>query len=147
MAETIEAAGAGLVVLAGYMRVLGDAFVQRFHGRMLNIHPSLLPRYRGLDTYRRVLQAGDGWHGASVHFVTEDLDSGPVIAQAPVPVLADDDEQSLSTRVKARERVMYPQVIDWFASGRLEMRAGAAWLDGGRLARPHVFEWTGEVPA
>lgn len=125
-----------LVVLAGFMRILSDGFVNRFLGRTLNIHPSLLPRYPGLHTHRRALEAGDSEHGASVHFVTPELDGGPVVLQARVPVLPGDDEDTLAARVLRQEHVIYPRVIGWYASGRLGYRDGAAWLDGQRLDTP-----------
>jgi phosphoribosylglycinamide formyltransferase-1 len=130
----------GLVVLAGFMRILGPAFVDRFGDRMLNIHPSLLPRHRGLHTHRRVLEAGDREHGASAHFVTRELDGGPVVIQASVPVRDGDDETSLAERVLAVEHRIYPEAIRWFAAGRLRCRDGAAWLDGRRLDRPVHIE-------
>lgn len=136
--EALERSGAELVVLAGFMRLLAPWLVARWQGRMLNVHPSLLPKYRGLHTHRRVLAAGERMHGASVHFVTADLDSGPVVLQAQVPVLPTDDEQSLMARVQAREHEIYPQVIGWFAEGRLEWRDGAPWLDDLPLSRPLV---------
>ena len=126
----------GLVVLAGFMRILSDGFVNRFLGRMINIHPSLLPRYPGLHTHRRALAAGDAEHGASVHFVTPELDGGPVVLQARVPVLPGDDEDTLAARVLRQEHVIFPQVVQWFAAGRLALRDGAAWLDGQRLDTP-----------
>lgn len=126
----------GLVVLAGFMRILSDGFVNRFLGRTLNIHPSLLPRYPGLHTHRRALEAGDAEHGASVHFVTPELDGGPVVLQARVPVLPGDDEDTLAARVLRQEHVIYPRVVSWFAQGRLVFRDGAAWLDGKRLDTP-----------
>jgi len=128
-----------LVVLAGFMRILSDEFVLRFSGRMLNIHPSLLPKYAGLHTHRRALEAGDREHGASVHFVTPELDGGPVVLQAKVPVLPGDDEDSLAARVLREEHVIYPQSIGWFAAGRLAFRDGAAWLDARRLEAPVVL--------
>jgi len=128
-----------LVVLAGFMRILSDEFVLRFAGRMLNIHPSLLPKYAGLHTHRRALEAGEREHGASVHFVTPELDGGPVVLQAKVPVLPGDDEDSLAARVLREEHVIYPQSIGWFAAGRLAFRDGAAWLDGRRLEAPVVL--------
>jgi len=109
-----------LVVLAGFMRILTAEFVAHYRGRLLNIHPSLLPAFRGLHTHRRVLKSGVQEHGASVHFVTDDLDAGPVIIQARVPVLPDDDEDSLAARVLLEEHRIYPQAIHWFAQGRLE---------------------------
>ncbi len=129
-----------LVILAGFMRILGPAFVDRFEGRTLNIHPSLLPRHRGLHTHRRVLEAGEREHGASVHFVTRELDGGPVVIQARVPVRDDDDEASLAARVLAEEHRIYPQAVAWFATGRLRFADGAAWLDGRRLEEPVVLE-------
>jgi phosphoribosylglycinamide formyltransferase-1 len=129
-----------LVILAGFMRILGPAFVDRFEGRTLNIHPSLLPRHRGLHTHRRVLEAGEREHGASVHFVTRELDGGPLVLQVKVPVRDDDDEASLAARVLAQEHRIYPQAIAWFATGRLRCAEGAAWLDGRRLDGPVVLD-------
>jgi phosphoribosylglycinamide formyltransferase 1 len=134
----LAASGAELVVLAGFMRVLAPELVQAWQGRMLNIHPSLLPRYRGLHTHRRVLEAGDAVHGTSVHYVTEELDGGPVILQAQVAVLPGDDEQSLERRVQAREHEIYPQVVGWIAQGRLSWRDGGPCLDGRPLVEPVV---------
>lgn len=131
--------GAQLVILAGFMRVLGPAMVHAWHGRMLNVHPSLLPRYRGLHTHRRVLEAGERMHGASIHYVTEELDGGPVVLQARIPVLAGDDEESLMRRVQAREHEVYPRVVEWIAAGRLVWRQDGPWLDGRRLARPVIL--------
>jgi phosphoribosylglycinamide formyltransferase-1 len=129
-----------LVILAGFMRILGPNFVDRFAGQMLNIHPSLLPLHRGLHTHRRVLEAGEREHGASVHFVTRELDGGPVVLQARVPVRDDDDEASLAARVLEQEHRIYPQAVGWFASGRLRFAEGAAWLDGQRLDSPVVID-------
>ena len=119
-----------LVVLAGFMRILGDDFVRHYEGRMLNIHPSLLPRHRGLDTHNRCLEAGDAEHGASVHFVTPELDAGPVVVQARVPVEPDDSPEALASRVLEQEHRIYPQAIRWFAEGRLKLQDGHALLDG-----------------
>ena len=124
LARCIDDYRPGLVVLAGFMRILGEEFVDRYAGRILNIHPSLLPRYRGLHTHRRVLEAGERVHGASVHFVTRELDGGPVVIQARVPVLDDDDEATLARRVLAQEHRIYPECIGWYASGRLRLRDG-----------------------
>jgi len=129
-----------LVVLAGYMRVLDPAFIAHYAGRLLNIHPSLLPEFRGLDTHRRALAARAAWHGCTVHFVTDELDAGPLIAQARVRVRADDTEASLAAQVHAREHVLYPLVIGWFAAGRLREQSGRAWLDGRPLTAPVVLE-------
>lgn len=130
--------GARLVVLAGFMRVLGPGLVQAWRGRMLNVHPSLLPLHRGLNTHRRALEAGDRMHGASIHFVTEELDGGPVILQARIPILPGDDEARLARRVQDREHQVYPQVVDWVAAGRLAWCDGGPWLDGRRLVEPVV---------
>lgn len=110
-----------LVVLAGFMRILTEDFVRAFQGRMLNVHPSLLPKYRGLNTHQRALDAGDKVHGVSIHFVTEDLDGGPVIARAEVPVRPDDTAETLAERVQSQEHVLYPIVIRWFCEGRLQL--------------------------
>lgn len=133
-----------LVILAGFMRIVDEDLLAAFPGRVLNIHPSLLPRYRGLDTYQRVLEAGDEFHGSSVHFVTEELDGGPVIAQVRIRTGADRDPEHLKARVQAAEHWLYPKVIGWFAAGRLEMRSGSIWLDGARLSAPRVFSENGE---
>jgi phosphoribosylglycinamide formyltransferase-1 len=125
-----------LVALAGFMRILTPAFVRHYAGRLINIHPSLLPAFRGLRTHERALAAGAREHGASVHFVTEELDGGPVIAQAVVPVLPDDDADRLAARVLAAEHRLYPTVIGWFAAGRLDYRDGMARLDGHALRQP-----------
>jgi len=140
LAETVARFEPGLVVLAGFMRILGPEFVDRFAGRLVNIHPSLLPAYRGLHTHRRVLEAGDPVHGASVHFVTRELDGGPVVLQSRVPVRDDDDEATLSARVLAEEHRIYPECIGWFAAGRLQLRAGIVMLDDQPLLAPVVRE-------
>jgi phosphoribosylglycinamide formyltransferase-1 len=119
-----------LVVLAGFMRIFTPEFVAHYQGRLLNIHPSLLPAFRGLHTHRRVLESGAQEHGASVHFVTDDLDAGPVIIQARVPVLPDDDEDRLAARVLREEHRIYPQAIHWFALGRLQLQDKQVLLDG-----------------
>jgi phosphoribosylglycinamide formyltransferase-1 len=110
-----------LVVLAGFMRILGDEFVRRFRGRLMNIHPSLLPSFAGLHTHRRALEAGCRIHGCTVHFVTPRLDNGPVIIQAAVPVYADDSEETLAARVLEQEHRVYPQAVRWFVDGRLTL--------------------------
>ena len=135
LAREIDASGAELVALAGFMKILSPDFVARYTGRLLNIHPSLLPDYKGLHTHRRVLEEGAVRHGASVHFVTAELDGGPVVLQAALQVVAGETEQTLSARVQRLEHRIYPQVIGWMASGRLAWR-GAPWLDGAPLTRP-----------
>jgi len=124
LAAAIERHRPDLVVLAGFMRILGDAFVARFAGRMINIHPSLLPMFPGLHTHRRALEEGVKVHGATVHFVTPSLDHGPIVAQAAVPVLPGDDEQTLAARVLAQEHRIYPMALRWFAEERLVIRDG-----------------------
>jgi phosphoribosylglycinamide formyltransferase 1 len=138
LGRCIEAYGPDLVVLAGFMRVLSGPFVERYAGRMLNIHPSLLPKYRGLHTHRRVLDAGDRSHGATVHFVTAELDGGPLILQSQVPVKTGDTESQLASRVQATEHVIYPRAIEWIADGRLQWNEGAPSLDGKPLKEPVV---------
>jgi len=125
----------GLVVLAGFMRVLTSSFVQHYHGRLFNIHPSLLPEFKGLRTHERVLAAGVKAHGASVHFVTEDLDSGPVVIQARIPVLPTDSVETLAARVLKEEHRIYPQAIHWFAQGRLQLQERYVLLDGQPVTR------------
>ncbi|EIY4965694.1 MAG: phosphoribosylglycinamide formyltransferase [Klebsiella quasipneumoniae] len=129
----IDAYAPDLVVLAGYMRILSPAFVSHYQGRLLNIHPSLLPKYPGLHTHRQVLENGDEEHGTSVHFVTDELDGGPVILQAKVPVFADDSEEEVTARVQTQEHAIYPLVISWFVEGRLRMVGNHAWLDERQL--------------
>jgi phosphoribosylglycinamide formyltransferase-1 len=136
LAEAIGACSPSLVVLAGFMRILTPHFVQRFAGKILNIHPSLLPKYPGLHTHRRAIEAGDTEHGATVHFVTEELDRGPRILQARVAVAADDTEATLGERVLAQEHRIYPLAVSWHCSGRLRYQAGQAWLDGRPLSEP-----------
>jgi phosphoribosylglycinamide formyltransferase-1 len=125
-----------LVVLAGFMRILTPAFVRHYHGRMLNIHPSLLPAFRGLDTHRRALAAGVAEHGLSIHFVTDELDGGPVIIQKKVPILPGDDVRTLTARVQDAEHRLYPRVIRWFAEGRLQLCDHRVIFDGKPLAAP-----------
>ena len=134
LAASIDRYAPDLVVLAGFMRILTPAFVAHFSGRLLNIHPSLLPRFRGLHTHRRALEAGATEHGASVHFVTAELDGGPVILQARVPVQPGDDPPRLGARVLAAEHRIYPKAVGWFAQGRLRLgEDGRARLDGAVL--------------
>ena len=131
---TIDQHQPDLVVLAGFMRILTPAFVQHYHGRLLNIHPSLLPKYQGLDTHQRAIDAADSEHGCSVHFVTEELDGGPLVVQAVVPVESDDSAQTLAQRVHTQEHRIYPLAVRWFAEGRLILGDQGALLDGQLLA-------------
>lgn len=143
LAAEIERHAPDLVLLAGFMRILTDGFVRRFEGRLLNIHPSLLPAFPGIKTHAQALAAGVRLHGCSVHFVTPALDGGPIIAQAAVAVQAGDDEASLGDRVLAEEHRLYPRVSRWFLEGRLHLAGGRARLTGevavaGSLHAPHV---------
>ncbi|VAW86631.1 Phosphoribosylglycinamide formyltransferase [hydrothermal vent metagenome] len=131
-----------LVVLAGYMRILGTAFVAHYQGRMLNIHPSLLPAFPGLNTHQRALDANVAKHGASIHFVTNELDGGPVILQGSVPLLPNDDAQSLAKRVYSQEHQIYPLAIRWFAEGRLTANAGNVRFDQKPLTHPIQYSDT-----
>ena len=134
MAAAIDQLAPDLVVLAGFMRILTDGFVQHFAGRLMNIHPSLLPSFPGLHTHRRALEAGVRIHGCTVHFVTPTLDHGPVIVQAAVPVLDGDDEAGLAARVLAQEHQVYPMAVRWFAEGRLRLADGRVVLDAAQDA-------------
>jgi phosphoribosylglycinamide formyltransferase-1 len=140
--QEIDAFNPQLVVLAGFMRILSAEFVQHYAGKVLNIHPSLLPNYRGTHTHERVLEAGEKEHGVSVHFVTEELDGGPVILQAVVPVLPDDTRDILAARVARQEHVIYPKAVSWFATGRLHMLDNGVWLDGTRLTGNGIREYS-----
>lgn len=134
LADAIDASEPGLLILAGFMRVLADTFVERHAGRMLNVHPSLLPAYPGLATHRRALADGVRIHGCTVHFVTPAIDAGPIVAQAAVPVRADDDEAALEARVLAQEHRLLPAAARWFCAGRLTLHEGRVRLADGRVA-------------
>jgi phosphoribosylglycinamide formyltransferase 1 len=136
LAGTIAQASPALIALAGFMHILSARFVERFAGKILNIHPSLLPKYAGLHTHRRAIEAHEAEHGATVHFVTEQLDGGPRVLQSRVPVMAGDSEETLSRRVLAQEHIIYPLAVNWFCQGRLRCESGAAWLDGRPLSEP-----------
>lgn len=145
LAAVLDGYAPDLVVLAGFMRVLTPGFVAGFDGRMINIHPSLLPEFRGLDTHARALAAGAGIHGASVHFVTAELDGGPVVMQARVPVCPGDTPDSLAERVHAAEHRLYPTVVDLICSGRIHAAGDSVWFDGRPLQRPLLLEDTPET--
>ena len=130
LAEAIEIHQPDLVAMAGFMRVLGDDFVRRFEGRLMNIHPSLLPAFPGVRTHAQALAAGVKIHGCSVHFVTAVLDTGPIVIQAAVPVRAGDTEETLAARVLDQEHVIYPRALRWFLEGRLSLSAGQVLVDG-----------------
>ena len=136
LVTAIDASGAQLVVLAGFMRILSSAITDHYAGRMLNIHPSLLPKFPGLHTHQRALAAQEREHGASVHFVTSELDAGPLVIQARAPVLPGDTAESLSARVQPLEHRIYPKVIGWIAAGRLRVVNDRPWFDGIPLEHP-----------
>ena len=127
-----------LLVLAGFMRILSAGFVRRYRGRILNIHPALLPAYPGLDTHQRVLDAGDEWHGSTVHFVTEELDGGPRILQGRLPVVTGDTASELQSRVQTVEHQIYPEAAGWVGEGRVDFRDGRTWIDGAAADEPIV---------
>lgn len=129
LAETVGADDPDVVVLAGFMRILTPIFIDQFSGKLMNIHPSLLPKYQGLNTHQRAIDAKDDVHGVSVHFVTEELDGGPVVLQAKVPILADDTADTLAKRIHEQEHVIYPLVVKWFSEHRLTMEADYAVFD------------------
>lgn len=138
VAEKLDNWRPDLLVLAGFMRILSAGFVAHYSGRILNIHPALLPAYPGLDTHQRVLDAGDDWHGSTVHFVTEELDGGPRILQGRIEVVAGESPDQLASRVQAIEHQIYPQAAGWVGEGRVEFRQGQAWIDGAAAAEPIV---------
>jgi phosphoribosylglycinamide formyltransferase 1 len=143
LADAIDETSPSLIVLAGFMRILTARFVQHFEGRILNIHPSLLPKYPGLHTHRRVIEAADSEHGATVHFVTAELDGGPRVIQARIAVTADDTEGSLEERILAEEHRIYPLAVSWFCERRLRCQAGKVWLDGRLLSEPLLYSDVG----
>jgi len=138
--QTLDRLAPDLIVLAGYMRILRTSTVNRYRGRMLNIHPSLLPAYPGLNTYARALEADEDWHGTTVHFVTPELDAGPAILQYRVRIGTEETEAELRARVQQGEYLIYPEAIKWFAADRVEMRADTVILDGKPLAGPVVID-------
>lgn len=142
LGDALQAANPDIIALAGFMRILTPAFIQRFKGRMFNIHPSLLPLYRGLHTHRQALDNGDTWHGASIHYVTEELDAGAVIKQGRIRVAPGDDESSLARRLMEQvELKLYPEVLSWAAAGRLTLQDGVAVLDGQPLRQPLLGDY------
>lgn len=129
-----------LIVLAGFMRILSDRFISHYQNTILNIHPSLLPEFKGLDTHRRALESSTQMHGASVHFVVNELDSGPVVIQAEVPVMAGDSVESLTQRVLQQEHIIYPMAISWYINGRIKLNGNQVLLDNKVLHRPAVWK-------
>ncbi len=146
LADVLEDLEPEIVVLAGFMRILSSTIVTRYQGQMLNIHPSLLPKYKGLHTYRKVLAAGDRFHGSTVHYVIPKLDAGPSIIQYRVAVRDDDTEESLATRVQQGEYVIYPRAIEWLASKRVELRGEQVFFDGEPLREPKLINEGGVGP-
>lgn len=146
LAERLAPHAPDLLVLAGFMRILSPPLIERFAGRILNIHPSLLPKYPGLDTHRRVLEARDPWHGATVHFVTAELDLGPPVLQYRLRVRAGDTTESLAQRVHVGEHLILPRAVAWFAAGRLRLVAGSVMLDGRALPEPVSVDEETERP-
>jgi phosphoribosylglycinamide formyltransferase 1 len=139
LGAVIEPYAPSLIVLAGFMRILSREFVARHEGQILNIHPALLPKYPGLHTHQRALEAREQEHGATVHFVTAELDAGPGVIQARVRVEPEDDAQTLAARVQVLEHRIYPMAVRWYCAGRLRYAEGHAWLDGERLACPRIY--------
>lgn len=135
-----------LILLAGFMRILTTDFVRALRGTLLNVHPSLLPKYTGLDTHQRALDAGDTVHGTSIHFVTEELDGGPVIAQAQVRIAKDDTAETLAGKVQAKEHLLYPIVARWFCEGRIQLGTDHVIFDGQPLNQPMVLPDEPDVP-
>jgi phosphoribosylglycinamide formyltransferase 1 len=140
LAAAVDPYMPALIVLAGFMRILSPEFVSRYEGRILNIHPALLPKYPGLHTHQRAIDARDEQHGATVHFVTAELDEGPAVIQARVRVEPEDDAPSLSARVQVLEHRIYPIAVRWFCAGRLRYAQGRAWLDGAALESPVMYD-------
>lgn len=134
IAKQIEDLDADLIVLAGYMKILTPDFTQRFEGKILNIHPSLLPKYAGLNTHQRAIDAGDTEHGMSIHFVNEEVDGGAIVLQAKVPIFPEDNVDELITRIQEQEHRCYPLVVQWFCDDRLSLKQGKAYLDGKLLS-------------
>lgn len=133
IAAQIESLGAELIILAGYMKILTPEFTQRFDGKILNIHPSLLPKYPGLDTYQRAMAAGESEHGTTIHFVNEEVDAGAIVLQAKVPIYPEDSVEDVQARVVEQEHQYYPLVVEWFCANRLVAKEGKAYLDGQQL--------------
>ena len=134
--KTLEKHEVNTVVLAGFMRVLENTFISHFSGRILNIHPPLLPKYPGLHTHQRALNSGDSSHGCSVHFATAELDGGPVIIQASMPVLEDDSAESLAKRVLEKEHIIYPMCVRWLCEGKIHYQDGNAYFEGNKITKP-----------
>jgi len=138
--QTLEVYNCKLIILAGFMRVLGPTFINEYPDQILNIHPSLLPKYTGLHTHKRAIEAGDAEHGCSVHFVTADLDEGPIVIQAKVPVKQNDTADTLAARVLEKEHIIYPLAVKWFCEEQLNMQNQQAYFENSVLTQPIVLK-------
>lgn len=139
LALLVGAENPDLILLAGFMRIIGSPVLDAFPGKIINLHPALLPLYRGMDTYRRAIEAGDSQHGASIHFVTADLDGGPVISQVVIPILGEDDPNSLAARLSPMEHRLVVATVEFFAAHKVESRDEAVYVDGEKLERPMLL--------
>lgn len=139
--ESIDNIQPDLIVLAGFMRILSDNFVNQYGGKLVNIHPSLLPKYKGVNTHQRVIDANEPLHGSSIHFVNAELDGGPVLLQARLPVLPNDSVESLELRIKTKEHLIYPTAINWLAEGRIKLIGDEIYMDEKKMAGPVVIDY------
>ena len=136
LSESIDMFDPNFIFLAGFMRILRKDFVKKYEGKIINIHPSLLPKYPGLNTHQRAIESNEKWHGCSVHFVTEEVDQGPLIMQSKIPILNNDSSDKLAIRVLKREHIIYPKTAELLISGRIKYKNSQAWLDGKLLQKP-----------
>ena len=139
LSEIIDMFDPNFIFLAGFMRILRKDFVKKYEGKIINIHPSLLPKYPGLNTHQRAIKSNEKWHGCSVHFVTEEVDEGPLIMQSKIPILNNDSSDKLAIRVLKREHIIYPKTVELLISGRIKYKNSQAWLDGKLLQKPIMF--------
>ena len=139
LSEIIDMFDPNFIFLAGFMRILRKDFVKQYEGKIINIHPSLLPKYPGLNTHQRAIESNEKWHGCSVHFVTEEVDEGPLIMQSKIPILNNDSSDKLAIRVLKREHIIYPKTAELLISGRIKYKNSQAWLDGKLLQKPIMF--------
>ena len=139
LSEIIDMFDPNFIFLAGFMRILRKDFVKKYEGKIINIHPSLLPNYPGLNTHQRAIESNEKWHGCSVHFVTEEVDEGPLIMQSKIPILNNDSSDKLAIRVLKREHIIYPKTVELLISGRIKYKNSQAWLDGKLLQKPIMF--------
>ena len=139
LSEIIDMFDPNFIFLAGFMRILRKDFVKKYEGKIINIHPSLLPKYPGLNTHQRAIESNEKWHGCSVHFVTEKVDEGPLIMQSKIPILNNDSSDKLAIRVLKREHIIYPKTAELLISGRIKYKNSQAWLDGKLLQKPIMF--------